>query len=352
MKKNIDLLQRAKGDGVDLLLVLAFLSCIAALLLGSGCAKSNPNTPLVIYAAGPRDLAEFLCQKYEEKTGTKTTLFCATTGEIMAKLQAEEARPQADVVILAGQTAAEVLKEQGDLAPLPPGDYLRMNPAWNDSDGYYAATAGTALGIAVRKDHYDPKLEWDDVFNGAVDGGMLMPSQSQSGSSAEFVVNFALLEPDKFWKWIDAAKSHGLQVSGPNSQALTGLVLGAQTVVIAAADYLVFRQIEKGEPLVMHFPASGCPLSLRPVAILKGSRNKPAADAFVKFCFSPAAQQEIAAGHLLPADPTVELSALRQTAPPLHPLLVDVHAARREQGDALQRFQTEIESGTAAASSP
>ena len=329
------------GAAAGLLLFL----CITMGLTPAGCTGKNAPHELVVYAAGPRELAEFMCKEFEREYGVKTSLFCATTGEIMAKLKAEEFHPHADVVILAGQTAAEVLKQQKSLAPLPAGDYLRLNTAWNDPDGFYAGTAGTALGVAMRKEGYDPNLDWDQIFAGAIKGKLIMPSPSLSGSSAEFVICFHLLFPDKFWKGMENIKNHGLQISGPNSQALTSVVLGGHQAALAAADYLVFKQIEKGEPLVMHFPPSGCPLSLRPVMIMAGSDNKKAAGDFVKLCFSSAVQKEIAAEHLLPADPGVELSKLRKEASVLHPILMDVKTACKEQQDILQRFRTEIEQG-------
>lgn len=297
----------------------------------------------MVYSAGPRELAEFVCQEFERESGIKTQLFCATTGEVMAKLQAEEFRPQADVVILAGQTAAEVLKQQKALAPLPRDNYLRLNPSWNDPDSYYAAMGACALGVALRSDRYDPKWDWDDILGGAIPGRMIMPSPSQSGTSAEFVVNFHLTTAERFWAELRSAKTRGLQVSGPNSQALTSLVMGAYQMVLGAADYLVFRQMEKGEPVVMHFPPSGCPLSLRPVAILATSQRKSQAESFVRFCFTSAAQRKVAAVHLLPADPEIELSAMRKQAPALHPLLSDVKQACQEQNNVLRRFRYEIE---------
>ncbi|WP_075090472.1 substrate-binding domain-containing protein [Verrucomicrobium spinosum] len=108
---------------------------LGALLLGSaGCHQAAPDKVLVVYAAGPRELAESMCKDFEKQSGVTTRLFSATTGEIMAKLKAEEFQPQADVVILAGQTAAQVLKEEGSLARLPKGDYLKLNPQWNDPE--------------------------------------------------------------------------------------------------------------------------------------------------------------------------------------------------------------------------
>lgn len=144
---------------------------LGALLLGSaGCHQAAPDKVLVVYAAGPRELAESMCKDFEKQSGVTTRLFSATTGEIMAKLKAEEFQPQADVVILAGQTAAQVLKEEGSLARLPKGDYLKLNPQWNDPEGYYAATGACALGLAVRKNHDRNALDWQEVFDGAISG--------------------------------------------------------------------------------------------------------------------------------------------------------------------------------------
>lgn len=311
----------------------------------TSCGERRGKNELVVYSAGPREMAESICREFQEKSGIPTRLFSATTGEIMAKLAAEEFRPQADVVILAGQTAAEVLKQQEVLAPLPAGDYLKFNPAWNDPDGFYASTGACALGVAVRKGSYDPQLDWKAVFEGAIKGNLMMPSPSQSGSSAEFVVSFHLNSPEMFWDGMENLKQSGLQVSGPNNQALTSLILGAHEGVLGAADYLVFRQMAKGEPLVMHFPPSGCPLSQRPICIMASSRNKSGAEDFVKFCFSKSVQKQIAATHLLPADPEVELSDLRKAAPKLTPLLVDVKEACVVQQKALHQFRYAIEKG-------
>ena len=319
-------------------------SAILALLLAglAGC-QSQKNASLVVYSAGPEELASWLCGEFEKQSGIPTKLFSATTGELMAKLEAEKFRPQADVVILASPTAAEVLKSEGRLAPLPKS--LPTRAEWTDAAGVYAGTAASALGIAVRRDAGLPSLEWSDVFAGRIPGAMMMPSPSQSGTSAEFVIAFDLARGEPFWQALKQAKQNGLQISGPNSQALTGLVLRSHEAVLAAADYLVFRQIEKGEPLVMKFPASGVPVIPRPIAILKDARNPEAARRFVEFCFSRPAQERIAATHLIPADQAVPLSAIRQQAGAVRAMLYDPARALEAQKRVLQRFQDEVEKG-------
>lgn len=316
--------------------ILAALLFVA--LAMTGCSHRDPNT-LVVYSAGPRGLADWLCAAFEKKSGVRTKLFTATTGEIMAKLMAEQYHPHADVVILASPTAAEVLKAEDMLARLPEG--LPARPDWTTP--YYAGTAASALGIAMRQDRHDPSLEWSDIFSGKFAGSLIMPSPSQSGTSGEFVIAFHMAMGDTFWNGLKEAKKRGLQISGPNSQALTGLVLRSHDAVLASADYLVFRQIEKGEPLVMHFPASGCPLISRPIAILKDSPVFEHAADFVRFCFTTGAQTRIAAEHLIPADPEVPISPVRQKAGRVTALPFDVAGALREQRKALMRFKYEIE---------
>jgi len=306
----------------------------------SGCESRDPDI-LVVYSAGPRGLAQWLCESFEKQTARKTKLYSATTGEVMAKLMAEEYHPQADVVILASPTAAEALKQEKMLLPLPTG--VATRPEWDDKDGYYAGTSASALGIAMRADQYNPALEWVDIFSGDFRGRLLMPSPQQSGTSGEFIIIFSRLMGDAFWDGLKNAKKQGLQISGPNSQALSGLVLRSHDAVLASADYLVFKQIEKGEPLVMHFPSSGCPVIPRPIAVLNGTVNRAAADAFVRFCFSPEAQQRMAAEHLIPADPATPLSPLRTKTEIAKALPYDVVAALRVQREVLMRFKYEVE---------
>ncbi len=338
MREEMKNCQQPTGVNASIRFLIAFLTLVCV----TACSESRDNQ-LVVYSAGPRNLAEWMCGKFEDETGIETKLYSATTGEIMAKLEAESGRTPADVVLLASPTAAEALKDQQMLVSLPAG--LPFRQEWTDPEGYYSGTSACAIGIALRKDGYDPNLEWDDFFEGRLPGRVMMPAPSQSGSSAEFAIAMDNALGEVFWDGLKAAKKRGLQVSGPNSQALTGLVLRSHDAVLASADYLVFKQIEKGEPLVVHFPQSGSPVVPRPVAILKTPRNAANAEKFVEFCFRKDVQTRIAEEHLIPADITVPLSSLRQSAVNVNPMPLNVQQAKNTQKAVLRRFQVEIEKG-------
>lgn len=56
---------------------------------------------VTVYMPSPAGLADKLATLFTEKTGVEVEQFQGTTGEILARLEAEQANPVADVVILA-----------------------------------------------------------------------------------------------------------------------------------------------------------------------------------------------------------------------------------------------------------
>jgi iron(III) transport system substrate-binding protein len=72
---------------------------------------------LTVYTAGPGSLAKNLATGFEKKTGVKVDIFQATTGKVMARLEAEQANPQADILISASWDTAEDLHTRGWLLP-------------------------------------------------------------------------------------------------------------------------------------------------------------------------------------------------------------------------------------------
>ena len=56
---------------------------------------------VTVYMPSPAGLADKLAALFTEKTGVEVEQFQGTTGEILARLEAEQANPVADVVILA-----------------------------------------------------------------------------------------------------------------------------------------------------------------------------------------------------------------------------------------------------------
>ncbi|MCC5841747.1 MAG: extracellular solute-binding protein [Opitutales bacterium] len=322
------------------------LSALAAswLLAACGPVDDSGRESLVVYSAGPRPLIEHITRTFTEETGIAVDLFVATTGQVMARLEAEKYRQRADVVIFASEVAAKALKANARLLPYPDAPWLEETEnAWHDPDSTYFATGAALVGIALRNEFRNPDLEWADFFEGRFQGRVTMPSPSRSGSAGDFVVAYALTRGEDMWGDFRQARRGGLEFAAANSQAITSLLIGAFDAIVGAVDYLIYRQMADGAQIHMHFPPSGSALVTRPIAILAGAPHPERARAFLDHYFSPEMQQALADAHLLPARRDIPLSHVRagDGLPPTFE--TDIAEAYRRQTQILRRFQIEIE---------
>ncbi|WP_019626792.1 extracellular solute-binding protein [Thioalkalivibrio sp. ALJT] len=302
----------------------------------------------MVYSAGPRPLIEHIVREFETRQGVEIELFAATTGQVMAKLEAERYRNRADVVVFASELAAEALKRDGRLRPYRPAEIARTPDDWHDPDGYFHATAAALVGIAVRADRAvaeAAEIDWSDLMHPPYAERAVMLSPSRSGATGDFLVNFAQVRGEALWPEFIEARSHGLDFAAANSQAIGGLATGAYDAILGVVDYLVLRQQERNADLEMRYPASGAAMVRRPIVILEETRAPDRAEAFVDFYFSEPAQQAVAEHHLIPARDGVDVNPTRQAAYTGVPPVLELNRSKAlaAQNRLLRQFQLEVE---------
>lgn len=317
-------------------------------LFAAGCGRRDAGR-LVVYSAGPRPLAERLRADHAAETGRDVELFVATTGQIMAKLEAERFNPRADVVILASRVAAEALKARGLLRATALAEEL-PRPEWHDAEGFYVATGAAMIGVAVRADHPAGPAggwDWEDFLGGAYPGRVTLPSPTRSGATSDFLMAYLQARgEERVWARLKAARRAGLDIAGANAQAMSNLLTGASAAVVGAADYVALREVARGEPVRVLYPVSGGVETTRPAAVLASSRRAGEAEAFLRHVVGAKAQAELARLHFDPvradAPRSPEWMAARGTWNG-RVLPLDAHAALTAQTAALRTFQYEVE---------
>lgn len=291
---------------------------------------------LTVYTAGPGSLAKNLASGYEKKTGVKVNIFQATTGKVMARLEAEQANPQADVLISASWDTAEDLHGRGWLLPYQSGNADKVPAALKSAD--FVAQGISALGIVwnTKSGTPEPK-EWRDLTEAAFKDKVTTPDPALSGASLDLLIGLQNGMGDKAWVLFDELKKNGMVVSGPNAQAVTPVMQGAKAAVFGAVDYVSYGNIDQGESLKVIFPASGTVIAPRPMMILKTTQHADEAKAFVDYVLSPEGQAMVADAWLMPA--RSDVSAKR-------PLLNDLKVlpttsdGSSERSAVLARFNT------------
>src|SRR5262249_6638670 len=134
----------AGSGGEDRMKQLAF---IAALMLASAGFHPVRAQSVTLYTAGPESLAKDIAKALGDKTGIKVEIYQATSGDVLARLEAEKAKPRADVAVLASWGEGLAVRERGLVDPYSSPEAKKLRPQW--SDGGLAAQGGAALALIV-----------------------------------------------------------------------------------------------------------------------------------------------------------------------------------------------------------
>ena len=307
-----------------------------ALTMALSAISVSSAQALTVYTAGPGSLAKGLAAGYEKKTGVKVDIFQATTGKVMARLEAEQANPQADILISASWDTAEDLHNRGWLLPYQSQNAEKVPANLKTSD--YVAQGISALGIVWNSKSGTPEpKEWQDLTSADFKDKVTTPDPALSGASLDLLIGLQNGMGDEAWKLFEQLKQNGMVVSGPNAQAVTPVMQGAKAAVFGAVDYVSYGNIAQGESLKVIFPASGTVIAPRPMMILKTTQHADDAKAFIDYVLSPEGQALVADAWLMP--PRTDITAKRPLLNELK-ILPTTNDGNSERSDVLKRFNT------------
>lgn len=290
---------------------------------------------LTFYTAGPGGLADALAEAFQAETGITVNVFQGTTGQVMARLEAEEANPQADVVVSASWGSAVDMFERGLLM-----EYLSPNASEVPDflkHSHYVAQGISALAMVWNTQSDVPRpAEWADLTDEAYRDLVTMPDPAQSGSAFDLIAGLEAAMGDEVWDLMAALAENEMIVPGPNAAALNPVLQGAKAVVFGAVDYISYGQAASGETIEVIVPGSGTVIAPRPMMILQSTANADAAKAFVDFVLSDAGQALVAATWMMPARADIE--GLRPGINDLNVIEVDEDAVAARREEIIARF--------------
>lgn len=261
-------------------------------------AQDKLSGELTVYMPSPAKLADKLASEFQKDTGVEVKVFQGTTGEILARLEAEKANPVADVVILASWSDGLLLKEQGVLESydLPAKD--KVVEGFIDNDNELFGSSASAVGIIYNKTIVDNlNADWDELATDKYKDMTAMPDPEKSGACKDFLAGFVA---QKGMKTLENLAKNGMIIPGANKAALEAVTTGEVAILVAGVDYNAYSSMKKGEPLGFYYPPGGTIINPRPAMILKSAPDKENAKAFVNFLFSDKAQNLVKDAYLIP----------------------------------------------------
>ena len=211
-----------------------------------------------------------------------------STGVITAELLAEQANPQADVVMGVAASSLALLDSKGMLIPYAPlnldaimGQYRdkKNPPAWFGMD-VWGATVCFNTVEAQKKGLPKPET-WKDLTKPIYKGQIVMPNPASSGTGYFDVTAWLTLWGDDNgkgggWKYMDALHENIAQYTHSGSKPCNMAGTGEYVVGISF-EYRANTNKAKGAPIDLVFPKEGLGWDLEAFAIHKGTKHLDAA---------------------------------------------------------------------------
>ncbi len=264
------------------LLIRVLSGVIAAAGLASTAMAA---TNLLVYTALETDQLKAYKESFEKANPDITIKWVRdSTGVITAKLLAEKANPQADVVMGVAASSLSILDQEKMLAAYEPKGFKDLNPKYSDASkpptwvGMDVFGATVCFNTVEAQKRGLPKPEtWKDLAKPVYKGQITMPNPASSGTGFFDVTAWLQLYGEaEGWKFMDALHENIAQYTHSGSKPCRQAGAGEFAIGISF-DFRANQVKSSGAPVEMIFPKEGLGWDIEATAVMKNSKNMDAA---------------------------------------------------------------------------
>jgi iron(III) transport system substrate-binding protein len=276
-------------------LAVLFIVVVFSLLIAA-CGQQE-SRELNLLCVPQEEWCEGMKQEFEAEFGITVNYVRMSTGEALARLEAERENPQFDIMwggpidtYISGKDAGLFTQyESPNLSNL-------LNPdLYMDEDHYWAGIYVGSLGFASNADWLaangmEAPTSWADLLQPEFEGQLMVAHPSTSGTSYTALATvLQVLGEDEGWAYLEDYAGQVLQFTKSGSAPAKFVGAGEAAVGIVFSHDIV-KQIEAGLPLVLSFPEEGTGYEVGGVAIVEGAKHLDAAQKWYDWALTPEAQ--------------------------------------------------------------
>jgi iron(III) transport system substrate-binding protein len=297
---------------------LSRLSLVTSVLLGlvAGGAAAQ-KTQLMVYTALETDQLKAYQEAFNKvEPNVEIKWVRDSTGVITAKLLAEKANPQADVVMGVAASSLALLDKNGMLEPYRPLNFDAIMSQYRDKKSPPAWFGMNVWGATIcyntvegkRKNVPKPET-WKDLLKPEYKGQVVMPNPASSGTGFFDVTAWLTLWGDDNgkgggWKYMDGLHQNIAQYTHSGSKPCN-MASSGEYVVGISFEYRANSNKAKGAPIDLVFPKEGLGWDLEAFAIHKGTKKLDAAKKLADWASSKDAMKLYGKNFAITAQPGV-----------------------------------------------
>jgi iron(III) transport system substrate-binding protein len=257
------------------------------------------DTELNVLCTPQEQWCQGMKQEFEAMYGITVNYVRMSSGEALARLQAEKDNPTFDIWWGGPIDSFVAAKESGILEQYESPNLVNIiNPElMMDVDHYwvgvYVGTLGFATNTNWLAEHPESKAptSWDDLLKPEFTGQIMVAHPSSSGTSYTALATVLQMRGEEAgWEYIKkyAGQISQYTKSGAAPAKFVGLGEGAVAIVFS---HDIVNEIDNNKmPLVLTFPEEGTGYEIGGQAILKGAVHMQAAKLWYDWAISPEGQ--------------------------------------------------------------
>lgn len=265
---------------------------------------AEPEEPaykeLSIYSAMPEIELPSYVAAFEADTGIKINYVRISAGEMLTRIEAENANPLVSVMHGGPSDTYVSAVGKGLLAPYQPEGVADAPEAYRDAAGYWSPIYAGAIGFACNTEWFDEhQLEmptsWADLLKPEFKGEISMAHPTTSGTAYTVLATIMQLYGDDraaAWEYMKGLNKNIRQYTKSGGAAPQQAALGEVAIALTFShDALVYAN--QGYPVKLMFPVEGTGYEVGGVALLANGipEEQENAKIFIEWCMGTRAQE-------------------------------------------------------------
>jgi len=290
-----------------LILTLLLVMVMVGSVLISGLAAGKV---LHIYTAFDTEEAKYYIDTFEKETGINVEWVRMSSGEVLARVEAEAANPQASVWHAGSNTSHINAASKGLLEPYKPNTDFELSEILHAKDwawtGFYTGAIGFVSNINFLKEHnVEAPTSWSHLLHPVFEKNVAMAYPYTSGTAyTTYATLVQMIGLEKTLDWWEEFDKHSiLQYTKSGTACISMVGLGEVAVGIAFSHDIMAKGIKAGYPVVMTFPLEGTGYEVGGLSLIKGGPELELGKQFIDWCFTKQAQNLFQKYNRLPVNP-------------------------------------------------
>ena len=263
----------------------------------TAAATTKPTGTISVYSALNESTNNELFKAFTSATGLNVQVLpLAAAGDLQTRITAEKNNPQSDIFVGGSSEFHDPLGKQGLLEAYKSPNAANLKAEFKEASGLWTGWYTGIFGFISNNDRLSKELggkkpsTWDDLLDPAWKGKLVLPDPIKTGGGYIFIATQIFRfnrDEDKAMAFMKSLHANIAQYVATSPGALL-LIDQGQFVGCPNWSHDILTEKTKGNPVDLTVPPD-TGFEVGAVSIVKGSKNLPAAKAFVDWVLTPEA---------------------------------------------------------------